>query len=554
MKRMRCFGLLATVGALVLCGGPRVGRAEELARLMAMDRQSGDDFGFSVAISGDCALVGAPGKDTLDSDAGAAYIFRFDGAYWVQEAKLLASDGAMGDAFGVAVAISGDYALVGAEGAKAGDTKNAGAVYAFRFNGTHWSQTGKLTAPIPVNNDNFGCCVATDGSKAIIGAWGNDAQGLDAGAAYVFQRSGAAWLTQQTLVAPDGEGDDSFGIAVAVDGGTLIVGASGDNDHGNDSGSAYIYADSAGAWTLQQKLVAPDGVTNQHFGRSVAIRNGSIVVGAPGDQDAGYSSGAAYGYAWNGAGWASTTKMKPIDVGPGDAFGHAVALTDVSVLAGARGEHAGYTFVWDGNNWAQRSKIRDAYGGSNDLYAYSIGVDGDHAVVGAPGDDQDTGSAYIYDDMSNQTAPIYRFWSPIFQNHFYTISQVERDYVRATWPFAWSYEEISYYAYPRNSAAGLVPVYRFWSGQLASHFYTANPEERDFVLAHYPGVWAYEGVVFYAFPPDYQPAGTVPVYRFWSETLAAHFYTALESEKQSLMNRPEWGWGYEGIAWYAYPR
>ena len=552
MKRMRCVGLVATVGALVLCCGAGVGKADELAKLMAMDRQARDNFGFSVAISGDCALVGAPNEDTLADDAGAAYVFRFNGTYWIEEAKLTASDGGISDAFGVSVALSGDYALVGAAGARVGDTQNAGAVYAFHFNGTEWSQTGKLTASVPTNNDNFGCCVATNGALVVIGAWGDDSKGLDAGAAYVFRRSGVTWLQLQKFVAPDGEEDDSFGIAVAIDDSWLIIGASGDNDYGNDSGSAYIYAGRFGTWSLQQKLIAPDGVVDQQFGRSVAVQGSQVVVGAPGDQDVGYFSGAAYGFAWTGTTWAGTTKMKPIDVGPGDSFGQTVSLTETSALIGARGEHAAYIFGWDASNWSQRSKIQDTFGGNNDVYAFSLGVDGDHAIVGAPGDDNDSGSAYIYDGLSIQIAPIYRFWSPIFNNHFYTISQAERNHILETWPLIWGYEEISYYAYPCDSAEGLIPIYRFWSGQLASHFYTADPQERDSVQAHYPDTWTYEGIVFYAFALDDHPVGTVPVYRFWSEALAAHFYTARESEKNDLINRPEWGWEYEGIAWYAY--
>ncbi len=148
--------------------------------------------------------------------------------------------------------------------------------------------------------------------------------------------------------------------------------------------------------------------------------------------------------------------------------------------------------------------------------------------------------------------PIYRFWSPTFLNHFYTISKVEKDFVIATWPDSWTYERIEYYTYPQNTVDGLLPVYRFWSNQYNGHFYTIDANEKDTVIATWPDVWSYEGPAFYAFPEGQQPDGTTPVYRFWSPSLLAHFYAATAAERDFLINNPDWGWDYEGVAWYAY--
>ncbi len=543
--------VMAGVTALGLCA--RVGAAQEIAKLLASDRETDDDFGLSVAVSGDCVLVGAPGEDASGvGDAGAAYIFRFDGTDWVEEAKLTASDGGLGHSFGNSVAISGNYALVGAVGGSTGATQNTGAVYVFYYNEANWSQQAKLTASDAANGDHFGYALATNGSLAVIGSWGDDTGGLDAGAAYTFTRSGASWTQQQKLTASDGAADDSFGVAVALDGTSLVVGASGDDDYGNDSGSAYVFGYNGSSWIQQQKLTTVDGIANHFFGEAVAIEGDHVIVGASGDADIGYASGAAYYFAHSGSTWVATSKLIASDIGPGDSFGNAVSLCDTYVLIAARGEHAVYVYAWDGTGWSEQSKLSDPDGGDNDVYGYSAAAGSDYAVVGAFGDDDDRGSAYLYDGLALQVAPVYRFWSPIFMNHFYTISKAEKDYVIATWSTSWMYEGIEYYAFAQDTVDGLQPVYRFWSDVYHSHFYTISESEKDDVIATWPDVWTYEGTAFYAFPEGVQPDGTIPVYRFWSPGLYAHFYTATESEKEFLINNSDWGWDYEEIAWYGY--
>jgi len=147
--------------------------------------------------------------------------------------------------------------------------------------------------------------------------------------------------------------------------------------------------------------------------------------------------------------------------------------------------------------------------------------------------------------------PVYRFWSPQNSRHFYTISQAEKDYVQATYPSSiWTYETVAYYAFADDTEAGLAPVYRFWSNALSAHFYTISEIERDYVIANLPA-WTYEGPAFYAYPEGAQPVDASPVYRFWSDTLSTHFYTINEAEKDHVVaNLP--AWEYETIAWYAY--
>ena len=149
-------------------------------------------------------------------------------------------------------------------------------------------------------------------------------------------------------------------------------------------------------------------------------------------------------------------------------------------------------------------------------------------------------------------APVYRFWSPIAAHHFYTINMLEKNDVVRLYPDYWDYEGIAYYTYLSDCAEALRPVYRFWSSLLGSHFYTISEAERDHIIATYPtSTWAYEGAAFYAYPPDHQPVGTKPVYRFWSDVLGGHFYTISEKDKDFVMTTYPDAWTYEGIAWYA---
>ncbi len=152
--------------------------------------------------------------------------------------------------------------------------------------------------------------------------------------------------------------------------------------------------------------------------------------------------------------------------------------------------------------------------------------------------------------------PVYRFWSPVLLSHFYTINDAERQYVVDTYPGIWEYEGIAYQAMTDQTNPRAVPVYRFWSDSLGAHFFTADEVQKNSLLNEYADVWTFEGTAFYAFPLDEAapPAGTLPVYRFLSESLGTRFfYTISEAEKDIVQTNWPDVWELEGIAWYAYP-
>ncbi|APR80856.1 Hypothetical protein A7982_06203 [Minicystis rosea] len=257
------------------------------AKLTSFETVASDYFGSSVAISGETAIVGAPGHDANGSFSGAAYVFeRIGGVFWDQPKKLLPPDIAAGDGFGASVAISGDTALIG--------TDSDESARVFVRSGNTWAQQAKLTAADGVAGDTFGGAVALSGDTAVIGAYWDDFQGIIKGSAYVFVRSGSTWTQQAKLLASDGSAGDAFGAAVAVSGDTAVIGATWDSDFGVYSGSAYVFVRSGGVWTEQQKLLASDGTSNDYFGNAVAVSGDTAFIGAYQTDSMGVSTGAVY--------------------------------------------------------------------------------------------------------------------------------------------------------------------------------------------------------------------------------------------------------------------
>jgi hypothetical protein len=239
--------MLAITGAILIVAMPAWSvSAIEVAKLFAADGGEGDQFGYSVAVSGDTALIGVRFDDDAVNgvDSGSVYVFTRSGTTWTQQAKLTASDGAAVDSFGYSVALAGDTVLIGAR-FDDDDVKgvDSGSVYVFTRSGSKWSQQAKLTADGGAG-DWFGYTVALSGDTAIIGAHSNDgANGVDSGSAYVFTRSGTAWSQKSKLTAADGKAGDQFGGKLAVPGDTVVVGARLVDDvvFGVDSGAVYIF-------------------------------------------------------------------------------------------------------------------------------------------------------------------------------------------------------------------------------------------------------------------------------------------------------------------------
>jgi hypothetical protein len=292
-------------------------------------------FGWSVSISddGNTAIIGAFRENTGGTQAGAAYIFTRTNSEWTQRFKLKASDAERDDLFGAAVAISGDgnTVIVGAAGEDSNiDTYRSGAVYIFRWSGTDWTEQQKIQASDKDVRDVFGAAVAIseDGNTAIVGAWSEDTGGDDAGAAYIFTRSGTTWTQQQKIQSADKQAGDYFGGSVSIsgEGNTAIVGAS---NEGN-IGAAYIFTRSGTTWTQQQKLQASDASWDDRFGSSVTISEdgNTAIVGAPYEDTVDMQAGAAYIFTRSGTSWSEKQKIQASDASWDDSFGNYLAISN----------------------------------------------------------------------------------------------------------------------------------------------------------------------------------------------------------------------------------
>ncbi len=380
-----------------------------------------DEFGYSVAVDGNTAVVGARGDE---SDTGAAYIFTKDSDGWSQVAKLTASDGATDDEFGISVAVDGDTntIVVGARGDKntvGGTDVSTGSAYVFTKGSDGWSQTAKLTASDGAADDEFGISVAVDGGTVVVGAYQDDDNGGESGSAYVFTKpTNGPWVSTDTaakLTASDGAADDEFGISVAVDGGTVVVGAYQDDDNGGESGSAYVFTKPTnGPWVSTDtaaKLTASDGAADDEFGISVAVDGGTVVVGAYQDDDNADQSGSAYVFTKPDTGWADSNtaaKLTASDGAAGDEFGHSVAVDGDTVVVGAYqdddyGTSSGSAYVFTADSsgeWSQKTKLTASDGAPYDYLGVSVGVEGGTVLAGANASDkngEDSGSVYLWE-------------------------------------------------------------------------------------------------------------------------------------------------------------
>jgi hypothetical protein len=168
------------------------------------------------------------------------------------------------------------------------------------------------------------------------------------------------------------------------------------------------------------------------------------------------------------------------------------------------------------------------------------------------------GSAIIDDivigaDPAGSAIPVYHLWSPVLDDHLFTIGAAEKQHLIDVWPSVWTFEGISYFTLPAGGDPNLSPVYRFWSPVLSSHFYTIGEDESAYLLRQFRDVWTLEGIAFRAFAEGRQPADASPVYRFWSNSLGRHFYTIDAQERDDLVQNQSDIWTLEGVAWYAYP-
>jgi hypothetical protein len=380
---------LSAIAALPAAGQT----STEDAKLIPSDGAPFDYFGSSVAISSTTAVIGAYAANDNGSDSGSAFLF--DTTTGQQIAKLLPSDGAAGDRFGISVAISGTTAVVGAW---LDDDNGTSSGSAYLFDTTTGQQIAKLLPSDGAAGDLFGISVAISGTTVIVGARDDDDRGASSGSAYLFDATTGQQIAKLLpTVSPTG---DRFGSSVAISGSTAVVGAPGDDDNGSDSGSVYFFDTITGQRIA--KIRPADGEAFDSFGSSVAISGTRAVVGNNGDDDNGENSGSAY--IFDTTTGQQIAKLLPSDGASGDEFGISVAISGSTVVVGAYGgdnnsDDSGSAYLFDTTTGQQAAKLLPTDGAGSDLFGISVAINGTTTLVGAFRDDdngEDSGSAYFF--------------------------------------------------------------------------------------------------------------------------------------------------------------
>ena len=378
----------------------------QLSKMLPDDGDTGNHFGSAVGISGNFAVVGAFNDDDNGPESGSAYIYEIsDTAEPMQTFKILPIGGEKGDQFGISVDISGIIAIVGAPGQDE-NGEDAGAAYL--FNAITGRQIVKILPDEATAGDLFGNSVAISGTLLIIGAWGDDNNGEFSGSAYLYDASNPVHpILIAKLLPIDGEAGDQFGNSVAINGLRAIVGAWWDDDNGNKSGSAYIFE----AITGQQvfKLSASDGSSDEFFGYSVAINGDTAIVGVQYDDVIGIDSGSAY--LFDAITGEQIYKLLPEDAAEGDFFGQTVALSGTTAVIGSywdddNGDKSGSAYLFDIKSGVQFAKLlsHDEDDKENDRagdwFGVNVAISGTIAIIGASHDEVNgliSGSAYLFD-------------------------------------------------------------------------------------------------------------------------------------------------------------
>lgn len=376
MITSRCTRALFSLGAITLTlYATSPASAQELSedqKLTAGDAAQLDLLGFSVSVSGNSAVIGAPGEN---GTVGSVYVF--DTTTGTQQIKLTADSAFTTGTFGNSVSVSGNIAVVGAPATNAPSFREGDA---YVFDTTTGQQLFRLLASDRQPLDQFGYSVSVSGNTAVIGT-------LTAGAAYVFDTTTGQELFKLT---PNDAGG-SFGETVAVSGSIAVVGAPTDLEQGANAGAAYVFDTTTG--TQLFKLFSNDIAPEDRFGTSVSISGSIAVIGATGDDDAGPRTGAAY--VFDTTTGQQLFKLKALDPGSENRFGRSVSVSGSTAVVGSDGE----SYIFDTSSGTQLFKLTASDFESGDAFGWSVGISGSTAVIGAQANDDagtNSGSAYAY--------------------------------------------------------------------------------------------------------------------------------------------------------------
>ncbi|GAX19004.1 hypothetical protein FisN_8Hh225 [Fistulifera solaris] len=338
------------------------------AKVTSRDVSPLDQYGSALDLHGNTLVVGVPFLDgDAGTDQGGVFVYQSnDPKVWVEQPLLRASNAKSDDQFGVSVAIYENTLVVGAPMSNPSNVNNAGAAYVFQKGGDVWTETTILTPSDSAADDFFGGSVSIHDDIIVVGARGKDMTVTDSGAVYVFTRDALNVWTEETMLTATTE-NHGYGVATATDGTTIVVGAIRDGTLGTNAGAVYVYSRNNGDWTLNAKLVAGDGTAGDQFGIAVAVDGNLIVVGAHFDDVADLSNvGSAYVFRKVNGFWSEERKLTACDRSPGDGYGFSVDVDRDQIVVGSfasdimhhfgRDAGVGYVYKYDRKRRRLRSR------------------------------------------------------------------------------------------------------------------------------------------------------------------------------------------------------
>lgn len=366
----------------------------EPTEIIPFDPDEYDHYGKAVFLDGGTAVVGSPRRNNPSGSSGVVYVYVDSGGFWIEQARLTIDDDDVWR-FGTSVALDGDTLVVGAPESTTGSIASAGRVFVFVRTGGVWTLEAELVSPQPVNNAHFGLSVAVDGDTLVIGEPGNYPDGMSYEWVYVFVRDGGVWSEQAQLSTPIGNHSDCFGISVAVDGDTLAVGSDHYAGMGAE-GAAFVFSYNGSVWSEAASLIMPSAGVHALFGHDVDLEGNTLVVGSPGVHvDGLFDAGAVYLFTNSGGVWSQQSMLTASDLEAEAEFGVSVSLDGARLAIGVGNDDAFglsdagsvYLFVQEGESWSQQSKVSAPQPQVHGFLGYAVSLDDEKVLAGAYGTD-----------------------------------------------------------------------------------------------------------------------------------------------------------------------
>ncbi|MEO6720065.1 MAG: hypothetical protein ABIN67_06850 [Ferruginibacter sp.] len=344
-----------------------------------------DGFASAVSISGNYAIVGANKDDIgVNTDQGSASIYQYNGSNWVLMQKITDATGAANDQFGTSVFISGNVAIIGANFDDVGANADQGSVSIYQNNGGTWVLAKKITDATGEANDQFGVSVSLSGNYAIIGAYLDDgAAGADQGSASIYQYNGSTWVLMQKILDATGAASDQFGISVSISGNFAIAGADFDDGAASNQGSASIFQYNGSSWVLLQKIIDANGGLGYKFGHSVSLSGNYALVGSP--TSFFFESSVSF-YQYSGTAWLLMQRTKNNTGYGSTSFGTSVSISGDYAIVGDGFDNIGVNSAQGsatiykrlGLGWGKLQYVTDPVGTQTEWFGLQAAIDGNN--------------------------------------------------------------------------------------------------------------------------------------------------------------------------------